>query len=192
LLLTRDRDLMEQFYKLCWLVDTHYRAMLIAKAYVRQPELYEQLPLPTGQPWEGLFDMSGGFLWATPGSRMNDFLPGDPHFVAVECWVLGKTTSERLVFGAETEMADVLAVKGHTRGLVSGDLNELNVHPWLVPMPLPTRLRNCTGFLTDRFIEMSDGVSRLGAFDVTRSINTQERFTRLRQPWPFPGVERRL
>ncbi len=31
LLLTRDRDLLEQFYKLCWLIDTHYRAMLIAR-----------------------------------------------------------------------------------------------------------------------------------------------------------------
>jgi hypothetical protein len=35
--LTRDRDLVEQFYKLLYLIDTHYCSYLIAEAYRRQP-----------------------------------------------------------------------------------------------------------------------------------------------------------
>ena len=36
-ILTRDRDLLEQFYKLQYLVDTHYRSQLMAKSYHEQP-----------------------------------------------------------------------------------------------------------------------------------------------------------
>lgn len=36
-ILTRDEDVLEQFYKALWLIDTHYRGMLLAEAYSRNP-----------------------------------------------------------------------------------------------------------------------------------------------------------
>ena len=35
--LTKDRDVFEQFVKLQWLLDTHYRGMLLADLYVAYP-----------------------------------------------------------------------------------------------------------------------------------------------------------
>jgi len=183
LLLTRDRDLLEQFYKLCWLLDTHYRAMLIADAFVEQPDLFAQLAPPKISQWGEIFDATNSLLWATPDTRMNDFLPPKPHFVAVECWVLGRTAFERLVFGAETEMADLLNVKGRTYGLVSEGLEGRNAHPWLAPLPIDATLRHSTAIAKDRFIHMSDSSTRLGLFDVMHTVNTKERYTRLRTPW---------
>src|SRR5216684_1224101 len=34
-ILTKDQDVLEQFYKLWWFLDTHYRAMLMAEHYSR-------------------------------------------------------------------------------------------------------------------------------------------------------------
>jgi len=188
LLLTRDRDLLEQFYKLCWLLDTHYRAMLIANEFAEQPALFKQLPPPDIGEWAQFFQTTHSLLWATPDTRMNDFLPSKPHFVAVECWVLGKNGLERLVFGAETEMADLLTVKGRTRGLVSERLDGRNAHTWLAPLPIDANLQHSTAIAEDRYIQMSDGSTRLGVFDVMHTINTKERYSHVQTPWHPPSV----
>jgi hypothetical protein len=36
-ILTKDEDLQEQFYKLTWLLDTHYRSMLFAHRFAEEP-----------------------------------------------------------------------------------------------------------------------------------------------------------
>jgi hypothetical protein len=38
-ILTRDHDLMDQFYKLIFLIDTHDQSMLFANKYVASPQL---------------------------------------------------------------------------------------------------------------------------------------------------------
>jgi len=46
LVLTRDADVEEQFFKLLWLIDTHYRGMLLADRYVERFSSYRTYPVP--------------------------------------------------------------------------------------------------------------------------------------------------
>lgn len=51
-ILTRDTDVIEQFYKFIYLLDTHYRSMLIASAYHTQPlNFREQVMDDNGPSW---------------------------------------------------------------------------------------------------------------------------------------------
>ena len=45
-ILTRDADVEDQFYKLLWLIDTHYRGMLLAAAYASDPDVFSARPFP--------------------------------------------------------------------------------------------------------------------------------------------------
>ncbi|MGB7324038.1 MAG: hypothetical protein WBD31_04150, partial [Rubripirellula sp.] len=47
--LTRDKDLTEQFFKLQYLVDTHYRSFLLADAFAKQPLNFRRYDNPDSQ-----------------------------------------------------------------------------------------------------------------------------------------------
>ena len=40
-ILTKDEDVYEQFFKALWLIDTHYRSMLLAERYAADPEAFQ-------------------------------------------------------------------------------------------------------------------------------------------------------
>jgi hypothetical protein len=192
ILLTRDRDLLEQFYKLCWFLDTHYRAMLIGKLFMAEPNRYDKRAIPASAAEEFFEDES--ILWMTPSSRMKDCLPRTAHTVVVECWVLAGRAVERIVFAAETEMLELLEVKGRTHGLVIEGLDGRDVHPTLAPLDLDPGLSQATAIARDRHVDFLDGTVRLGMLDITFSIHTREGFARLRTPWvpePWQSKARR-
>lgn len=182
ILLTRDRDLLEQFYKLCWFFDTHYRAMLIGKAIATNPDRYTWRPLPANAGKE-YFEPENGILWMTPANRMSEFLPRAAHTVVVECWVLAGQALERMVFALETEMTELLDIKGRTGGLVVEGLDGRNVHPWLAPLDLDPELSQATAIVSDRHVDFLGGAVRLGMLDVAFSIHTREGYTRITHPW---------
>lgn len=49
-ILTKDEDIQEQFYKLQWLLDTHYRGMLLADMYASDPSRFVTQPMPIDNP----------------------------------------------------------------------------------------------------------------------------------------------
>jgi len=177
-LLTKDHDILEQFYKLWWFLDTHYRAMLMADEYVADPFRHRHYPLPDVPMLEQAFDPKDGFLLDRGPSRMNAVLPDRFTFVAVECWILGRRLT-RLTFGAEKEMHRLLEVKGQTGGLVSAGLRGRNLHPWLAPLPLREHLRSCAAVVYDRRQALSDGETHLALFDIWHAMNTHERFSHI-------------
>src|SRR5579875_3189773 len=111
--LTKDQDVLDQFYKLWWFLDAHYRAMLIADHYARNRFKYPLRPLPDVDYINDIFDPRNGVLVDFGPKRMNAYLPRKFSFVSVECWLVRKEMM-RLTFGAETEMYRLLKIKGAT------------------------------------------------------------------------------
>lgn len=86
LVLTRDADVEEQFFKLLWLIETHYRAMLLADRYVERFSTFRTYPVPESV----LGDPNGPFeprdaLILERDPDLNDVLPENPHFVGISC-----------------------------------------------------------------------------------------------------------
>lgn len=176
-ILTKDQDVYEQFYKLWWFLDTHYRAMLIADAYSGDPFRYPMHKLPSVKYVDRFFYEENALLVEVGTRRMRAFLPRAYKFVSVECWLVRKKM-ERLTFGAETNMYRLLKVKGATGGLVSDRLQGRNLHPWLAPLPIGKRLETSIAIVRDRTITVSGSRAQVGMFDLTHSVNTHERHSR--------------
>ena len=88
-ILTKDADVEDQFYKLLWLIDTHYRGMLLAAAYARDPDAFLARPFPDDV--RGLkgfpFQADAQLIERGGPSDLNHLLTTDKYaFVAVECW----------------------------------------------------------------------------------------------------------
>lgn len=180
--LTKDQDVLEQFYKLWWFLDTHYRSMLMAEAYAADPLRYPHLPIPhtTWTSNQFYFDKNA-FLLDFGSRRMNKFLPKHCDFVSQECWLL-KSEPIRLVFGAELEMQRLWEMKGVTGGLVSNRLGGRNLHSYLGGTMLervdPRLVANCAAVVRDKTFDVGESVS-ISVLDATYALFSNESFTRL-------------
>jgi hypothetical protein len=176
--LTKDQDVLEQFYKLWWFLDTHYRGMLMANEYASDPFRFRLHPIPDLPLVRAAFELDDGMLLERGTDRMNAVLPQRFDFVSSECWLVGPTLTS-LVFGAERQMCRLLEVKGATGGLVSRELRGRNLHPWLVPLPLGMRIIDSAAIVRDRTTPVLGTRAAVGQFDVWHSVNTRERFSHL-------------
>jgi hypothetical protein len=176
-ILTKDEDVLEQFYKLWWFVDTHYRACLIADFLASNRFAFPIHAFPHFTNVQEIFDLRNAILVDVGPRRMASFLPKSFNFVSIECWLVRREMM-RPTLGAETQMYRVLQIKGATGGLVSDRLEGRNLHPWLAPLPIASKFRNCVGIVYDRSITLRDGRTKVGMFDLTHAVNTHERFSR--------------
>ncbi|MBO0700328.1 MAG: hypothetical protein J2P46_18155, partial [Zavarzinella sp.] len=138
--LTRDHDLMEQFYKLVFLIDTHYRGMLFADLYTAAPGAFDARgKRDVCEDHPDFFD--DGFvgdddMFVRPGlpadTLWDNLLPAESPWVNVGCMWFGDGTDEcqiaRLTFCADVGMARVLRVKAATGGLNTDRLDGRNCH----------------------------------------------------------------
>jgi hypothetical protein len=175
MILTKDEDLREQFYKLIWLLDTHYRATLFADSYAAAPSSFEHLGRAPDIPWvTDRFESLA--LVRKPAALDRRVLPPSCHFVSVACLVLGSQLTE-MTFGAETEMQHVLEAKSITGGLNTTKLDGTNLHYWLAPIPLPMELRDSVGLAIDRRGSPLAGTNvRIPAFDIDLALYVGERY----------------
>lgn len=176
MVLTNDEDLAEQFYKLQWMLDTHYRSMLLARAYKDDPAAFPLRGVPDGllEAFEG----TDSVLIERSPEQIADVLPHEFQFVMVSCWVLGDRLTQ-LLFGAETGMNELLGVKGRTRGLNTEILDGRNLHLWLAPYDVPAELRGCAAVARDRRVRFEQTGALVPIFDVNQTLYTGERFKRL-------------
>ena len=163
LILTRDADIEEQLFKLLWLIETHYRAMLLADRYVEQFGTFRIYPVPDSvlnHP-SGPFEPRDAVL-VERDPDMRDVLPPNPHPVAISCMNAGVYFSH-LAFMAETEMGRLLDIKDRTGGLSTERLGERNMHASISPVPLG-RGRDYAAVVHDKRVPLfSDGTSVTGA-----------------------------
>ena len=172
--LTRDRDLSEQFFKTQYLLDTHYRSMLLADSLAEQPLNYlkakydvDDFVLP------GYESMT---LYQMPAGMEHRVLPDEYNFVNVHVdrivesgEDLGYVSSR---FSAETEMARVLTTKGETNGLSTRVLDGQNLHRSVHPA-MQEQLGQFMAVANDCFIE--DGENRWPEIDVEFVMAPYER-----------------
>jgi hypothetical protein len=180
-ILSKDEDILEQFSKLQWLLDTHYRAMLLADAYAAAPSRFATHPMPASSDprLKDAFIGDDDVLverpqWLIGGSRAPILAPYCRP-VTVHCWIVGRRFT-KLVFCAEREMERLLHTKATTGGLNTYKFGAKNLHLWLAPLNVPRKLRGYAALARDRRIRTASGLIEIPLLDANQTIYTGERF----------------
>lgn len=179
LIFTRDADVEEQFLKMTWLVNTHYRGMLLADYYIEHLGALRTYEFPAAL----LLDPNGPFeprdaLIIERDPDLNFVLPKLPHFVAISCINAGVHTSA-IGFGAETEMARLLRVKDDTGGLNTDRLGGRNMHASIHPIPTG-RGYDCAAIVFDRRKSVSSNGVMVSKVDVAKVMSETEQFAHMK------------
>jgi hypothetical protein len=130
-IVTRDPDVLEQYYKVINLMKEHYRAMLVADRYAANPSSmpFREVPVERDGVRVPEFSSSSILQLETTDAEFNP-LPAKFHFVVIYCLLLGGEPAKMKVtycsFCAETEMAQMLRVKASTGGLSTNKFDGRN------------------------------------------------------------------
>ena len=177
-ILTRDEDIFDQFYKLQWLLDTHYRGMLFAEAYLDDLARREAIPMPSSPPWSDVFADGPNRLVARSDADLSAILPPGSQEVRIECWLV-RSGESRLRFHAEDTMGRLLRIKGATGGLNTDRLIPRNCHIWLAPLPVAASLRGYAAVAIDRRVQFVKAGIAIPVLDIDQAILTEERHQRI-------------
>jgi hypothetical protein len=177
LILTRDSDLQEQFYKMQWLLDTHYRSMLLAEWYANDPGAFAAVPMPRDdERVRDAFVGEDNLLLRRTGWTPYAVLPKDFTAVNIYCWLLKgegpHATITATSFCAERNMLEVFRIKGTTGGLNTDRLDGRNLHIWL--SPLPFEAGQWVGVVRDNRVDIKS--ARIPLLDLQHALCTAERF----------------
>ncbi len=180
-ILSKDEDILEQFYKLQWLLDTHYRSMLLADLYAHEPDCFTSHSMPKDDPdLEEMFFGEDNILVERPDRLITGptapILPPYYHPVVVHCWIVGDRLTQ-MAFCAEQEMERLLHTKGVTGGRNTYKLDEKNCHLWLAPLNVSKPLRGCAAITQDRRKQLR--LVEMPLFDANQAVYTGERFMHL-------------
>jgi len=169
-ILTKDYDLLEQFYKLQWLLDTHYRAFLLAQRIRADEGAFVRHPLPSNDPRIGqAFITETGYLLERSDRLLSEILPDTCNPVILYCYVMGERLSQ-MAFCAETGLRQLLEMKGRTGGLNTNQLDGRNCHIWLAPLNVPQKVRGCAAIVTDVRMLIPMTNVRIPYFDIMQAI----------------------
>jgi hypothetical protein len=174
LVLTRDADVEDQFFKLLWLVDTHYRGMLLATRYAADPSAFPTRPVPDAI----LQDLNGPFeprdaLLIERDAYMRGLLPARRRFVAISCWNAGAYFSS-LTFGAEMEMRQLLEIKDKTGGWSTDCLDGRNMHASVSPLPVGGK-QDFAALVYDRRKNVARSGASIAKLDFMQALVSGER-----------------
>jgi hypothetical protein len=180
---TADADVLDQFAKLLWLLDTHYRAMLLADRYAADFASFNPRSLRLVRPFREdpsafPFEPGTAVLIDRGPPDLGHVLPPQPRCVALSCWHLGKDFSS-MTFMAEQEMRRVMEVKDRTGGLNTDRLGERNLHAWLAPLPVRDEDTGCAVVARDKRVALPGTNVRIPMHDFAQSGLNLERSTRL-------------
>ena len=179
IILTKDEDIQEQFYKQQQLLDTQYRAMLFADAYFWNPGAFATRPMPMSGAFADAFAGERNILVERPKGIEQALLPSSFEFVPIRCFVLGDGVLTETHFGAERQMERLLHIKGATGGLNTIRFNGQNCHFWLAPMPIDDSLRGYAAIAHDQRLPVGKSGVAIPSLDVNQAVFSKERFRRL-------------
>jgi hypothetical protein len=184
--LTKDEDVQEQFYKLQWLLDTHYRGMLLADRYAVDPLSFSIRALPRIDPLvEQAFYLDHAILIERSRQLLDDVLPAAWLPLPLSCLILGVDWLTSTAFIAERGMSRLLRIKGETGGLNVDRLGGRNCHIWTAPINLPWRLRDSAIIAQDRRLQLPSTPSvAVPLLDFQQAIMTAETVPRVMEFYP--------
>ena len=169
---TTDFDIYEQFYKLQYLLDTHYRSWCVGLAIQRGQ--YE--PMGTGSPVAGYWPFDGDIeLYRRKSDNFREVLPDD--FVSVPVTVIYLQPSRQYFHQMTTflvrDLNGMLWTKAITGGNSTAQFGSRNVHIELGPLgrefPGAIGVTEDLGVPTDHF-----GIA-VALHDYTIAFHSQER-----------------
>jgi hypothetical protein len=121
-ILTRDRDPLEQFRKLVYLLGTHYRSLLVAESFVDSPENVIELRSPATTPpgTTDCFEGTDRCILHLPRRFVDWVVPKVAERVGIRCHrFAGHETNLKtatLSYSAQRQMLKLLQTKGRTGG----------------------------------------------------------------------------
>lgn len=137
IILTRDRDVVDQFTKLADLLTWHYQAMLFAEQFAADVGSFVTVPMPRGIAEVDLFfEAEHSLLVKKKVENPDDFvgrlLPAEFQPVLLGCLLFGgeqaNLTVTPFIFNAEFDVGRLMCVKGETKGLNTNKLDGRNCH----------------------------------------------------------------
>jgi hypothetical protein len=171
--LTKDADVEEHFFKLLWLIETHYRGMLLADRYAKMFSQFRFRAFPERLLSHPAFPFEPeNAVLIERDPDMRDILPAKSRFVSIECIYIGKEFGH-MAFGAEREMNRLLRIKDETGGLNTDRLGGRNLHASVSPLPLGGT--DCAAVAHDRWEFIQPNGPAVPKLDVLLAISTQER-----------------
>jgi len=180
-IITRDRDVMEQFFKILHMMTQHYRAMLIADRYAANPEAtpFRRVVLDRSDPDALAFSEPSILQFETTDREFN-FLPTKFHFTNIYCLLIGDGPNGLRIstcsFCAETEMAKMLLTKAWTGGLNSEKLDGRNCVVTASPLSADNH-KICVRIGKERVVNLGN-FGKLGVRDFSDALLDNEIFTR--------------
>lgn len=181
-LLTRDAGVQEQFYKFIWMLDTHYRGMLLAEDFASDPEKYRPVAIPPEDPRTALgFVGSENVLLSRTGATPYELLPQQYEPLPLYCWLFGDAGGDSVVtmlnFCAEAGMRGLIRTKGRTAGRNTERFGGRNCHLYLFPLSFdPLGAYAIVG--DDRRCAVGEKVT-VPWLDLQQSLFEAERFRRV-------------
>ena len=176
-ILTADSDLLEQFYKCCFLIDTHYRSMLIAENYLSTPGNFLSQSLPHEGSCHVSFERGEIEALHLPRHFVDWVIPNEHKAVNVHSirlsWDGDRMKVSSLAFSGETQMSQLLEIKGRANGRNTELLDERNLH-LMLPPPFPEGLTGNAIVGVDRLVPF--GRSRFPIIDLNYTLMEVERF----------------
>lgn len=158
-IITIDGDLVDQFIKLQYVVDSQYRAMLIAEEFASEPRNFlllqsEKLVFPTAFEEEEFYLMPAGIEYRLVETKQNWV---NIHVDRIER-SLEPTQFLPVLFSADRDMHRLFVTKGETGGLNTSLLSGKNLH--LSVQPHPENSTPCAiAVVRDRFAQNETGLN---------------------------------
>jgi hypothetical protein len=125
-ILTKDEGLLDQFRKALWLLDMHFRAMLLAEDYASRTSDYETRLLPNELP--KMFNDKEMLMIRKPSDWVDELLPKEFELATVSCIWMNDAATTQMTFCADRNMARLFRVKSETNGLSTNRLAGRNCH----------------------------------------------------------------
>jgi hypothetical protein len=180
-IITRDTDVLEQYYKALNLMKEHYRAMCVGERYAADPQVmpFHEVPVVDDGSRIPEFEDDSILQLETTDLEFNP-LPTTCHFVNVYCLVLGAGPSDFKVssccFCAEKEMAQMLKIKTLTGGLSTDKLEGRNCTIRTEPLS-PENHRVVVSIGKERIVQFAGG--KFGVNDLNNALFQNEQKTNL-------------
>jgi len=184
-IVTRDTDVLEQYYKALILMKEHYRAMHFAELYAANPDWMPLREAQIADDGVHIPEFSGSSVLQLETTDL-EFNPLPPKFTFVNVYSLvlgGGGRSEMKVtyccFCAEKEMAQMLKVKTATGGLSTDKLNGRNCTIRTAPLT-PSNHRVVVSIGNERTVQFGGG--NFGVNDLSNALFENEQQTTLYYP----------